>query len=140
MLIHDDRASDRQTLPCAFAHLLRRKEGIEYLVENFFRDAASGILHQHHDVIALLTRSYCDESFLVGPGNDFANGVGGVHYNVEKCLVELADIAHDRRNLPEVGFDIRDVLVFTACDRESAADRGIQIGPRWRVLVWMGEL
>ena len=54
--------------------------------------------------------------------------MGRIHDEVQKHLVELADVAHHRRQLAEVGLYAGGLLVFAAGDRERGAQRVIQIG------------
>ena len=102
-----DRVADGQAEPGAFPDLLGREEGVEYLPEPFFRNAAA-IVAQDDQRSAVLAFPGTH-----GHGATLAHSVDGIVQHVENHLLQLPDIGGNAK------FPVREV----ALDGD-AAERG----------------
>src|SRR4029077_17770668 len=102
-------------------------------------NTAPGVPDRDEREVAIPPRLDTNSSLGLGASNDVADGVRGVHDDVEKDLVELADVTHDRRKIPEVRLDLRDVFVFVPCDRNGRFERMVQVGGGLFLLVRVCE-
>ena len=114
-------------LPGSLPHTLGGEEWIEDFFLDFPGNAAAGIGDGDFD--AILVHAGADGDFaLSAPGfDDVVNGVSGVDEQVQKYLIEITEVAEDRRKFAELRFDVGDVLEFVASDDESAFESAIQI-------------
>src|SRR6185312_5661729 len=127
MFVHNHCPGNRQALPGASTDLLGAEEWIEDLALDGLGYSASRILHGDHNRSAILPGAHRNRSAAISPADRLLDGVCGVYQDVEKGLVEFADVADDQGDVREPGFYISNVLVFVACDGQRTQDGCIEI-------------
>lgn len=128
MFIDDNRACQSQTLPRTFSHFLGREKRIEYLGANALGNSGAGVCNRNDDAIAILPSAHSDAAFFAGLFDDVTDRVRGVDEQVEKHLVQVAQMAVDGRQSAQFGSHIGDVLDLIARNDQSAFDGFIQVG------------
>src|SRR6185437_1414555 len=124
MLLHDDGTSDGEALPRTLADFLRREERVEDPFQILLRYTAAIVLE--HDLHESPGRRRSDpDASRAHVASGGLDGVGGIDDEVQEDLIELAHVAHDERQLPELGLHFRAVLVLIARDEQSRFDRAI---------------
>ncbi len=138
MFIDHDRTCDCQTLARAAADLFGRKEGVEDLLEVLPRNSAAvvGNLDGHVSFLEGGRDSDAAGGYVLA---GLLDGVGGVDDQVEKYLVQLAEVACDLGKLGVLRLDRRAILVLAARHRECGVECMIDVGKGLLVHIRMGE-
>jgi hypothetical protein len=124
--VDDDRTRNGQALARALAHFLGREEGVENLVEVVGLDATTIVFEADVQLTASVAGGDPDPTARHVLAHRL-DGMRGIDQQIEKDLVQFADVAGDERQRREVQIDDRQVFVFTALFR-SAELRASEFG------------
>jgi len=128
MLVDHHAPGNSEPLTGAAADLLGREERIEDALLDRLRDTAAGVADAHDDVAVVGRGGDRDATAHAGGLGVIGDRVGGIDDDIEEGLVELADVAHHKWQLAEVGDRVGDELVLIGGDGERRRERGVDVG------------
>src|SRR5689334_14807458 len=109
MALDNDGARNGEPLSCALPDLLGGEERIEDTFSVFRLDATTVVRDGDFDVLIALRRRNGDRALVYAFAGSL-DGMRGVNDEVEKYLIQLADIAHHLWQLAELRDDLSEIL------------------------------
>ncbi len=127
VLVDHDGARDGQSLPGAAPDLLGREERLEDARGDRRRHTRAVVADVDDYTVAVEEAPDADRAALTLGTESFADGVGGIHDQIQENLVQLSRIARNGRELAQVELHVGDVFYLVAGDGQSIRDAAIDV-------------